>query len=167
MFNYLINEIADLLERQQKDLLKLQRDVGGTMPEMKKTWIHELFEGQLSSETRCWQCKTVTRRQESFTDLPLEITGNHISITHALNEFTDAELMQDDNKFYCDTCRSLQDADRRMLIQHLPRVLVLSLKRFQYSERTQSYTKLVNRVSFPLALRLRDSLMSPTATQPQ
>ena len=41
-----------------------------------KTWIHSMFEGILTNETRCLACDTVTSRHESFLDLSLEIEQN-------------------------------------------------------------------------------------------
>jgi ubiquitin carboxyl-terminal hydrolase 12/46 len=50
------------------------------------TWVHEIFQGRLVSETRCLQCETLTRREEVFMDLSLEIDHN-TSITACLKQF--------------------------------------------------------------------------------
>jgi ubiquitin C-terminal hydrolase len=50
------------------------------------TWVHEIFQGRLVSETRCLQCETLTRREEVFMDLSLEIDHN-TSITSCLKQF--------------------------------------------------------------------------------
>ena len=50
------------------------------------TFVHELFQGKLVSETRCLQCETVTNREEAFKDLSLEIEQNS-SITACLRNF--------------------------------------------------------------------------------
>lgn len=80
------------------------------------------------------------------------------------------------NKFFCDTCSGLQEAEKRMKVKQLPNVLALHLKRFKYEEQLQKvrarridvrlpdlcadsssppqYVKLTYRVVFPFSLRL-------------
>ena len=41
-----------------------------------KTWVHSIFEGVLTNETRCLCCETVTSRDECFLDLSVEIEQN-------------------------------------------------------------------------------------------
>jgi ubiquitin carboxyl-terminal hydrolase 9/13 len=58
------------------------------------------------------------------------------------------------NKFFCDACCGLQEAEKRMKIKHSPNILALHLKRFKYQEDLQKYVKLSYRVAFPFELRL-------------
>ena len=78
------------------------------------------------------------------------------------------------NKFFCDSCCDLQEAEKRfnfpihptcfttsltvvhyrMKIKKLPNVLALHLKRFKYQEDVARYIKLAYRVAFPYELRL-------------
>lgn len=95
-----------------------------------KTWIHTIFEGLLTNETRCLACDTVTSRDESFLDLSLEIEQNS-SVSACMRNFSANEALRGDNKFFCDTCCSLQEAQKRMRIKRLPNVLALHLKRFK------------------------------------
>lgn len=118
-----------------------------------RTFIHKLFEGELSNEVRCLCCETITRRTESFFDLSVDIEQNS-SLTSCLRNFSSTELLDRDDKFYCDVCCSLQEAERHMRIRRLPHVLALHLKRFKYVERLGQYKKLSYRVVFPLELRL-------------
>ncbi|KAL1921325.1 uncharacterized protein VTP21DRAFT_11041 [Calcarisporiella thermophila] len=117
------------------------------------TWIHQLFEGILTNETRCLTCETVTCRDESFLDLSIDIQENS-SVTSCLRQFSASEMLCQRNKFFCDYCCSLQEAEKRMKIKKLPYVLALHLKRFKYQERLQRYIKLSYRVMFPFELRL-------------
>ncbi|KAI3641193.1 hypothetical protein MIR68_000799 [Amoeboaphelidium protococcarum] len=164
-FNYLINNIAEVLQKQNADLQKLQGDNSLDQP-TEKTWIHKLFEGELVNETKCLHCECATYRSEPFLDLSLEIPSNHTSITHALKAFTAPEYMSGRNKFFCDACGALQEAEKRMLIKRLPRILVICLKRFKYVEQYGGYIKLQNRVSFPLQMRMSNAMaqsQSPTS----
>ena len=42
--------------------------------------------------------------------------------------------IQAENKFFCDACCSLQEANKCMRIKRLPNILALHLKRFKYIE---------------------------------
>lgn len=122
-------------------------------PAQMKTFVHDLFEGQLSNEVRCLCCETVTRRVESFFDLSVDVEQNS-SLTSCLRSFSSTELLEKQDKFFCDACCSLQEAERRMRVKQLPRILALHLKRFKYVEQLGKYKKLSYRVVFPLELRL-------------
>ncbi|UZJ54020.1 hypothetical protein CBS101457_003340 [Exobasidium rhododendri] len=118
-----------------------------------RTWVHRVFEGTLTNETRCLTCETVTSRDESFLDLSIDIERNS-SVTSCLRQFSASEMLCARNKFFCDTCSGLQEAEKRMKVKRLPNVLALHLKRFKYEESVQRYVKLAYRVVFPFELRL-------------
>ncbi|KAI9276074.1 hypothetical protein BY458DRAFT_434296 [Sporodiniella umbellata] len=117
------------------------------------TWVHQLFEGVFSNETKCLSCETVTSRDECFMDLSIDVEMNS-SITSCLRQFSASETLCHKNKYYCDICSGLQEAEKRMKIKKLPNILALHLKRFKYQEQLQKYIKLTYRVVFPFELRL-------------
>ncbi|KAI0299917.1 hypothetical protein BC826DRAFT_905949 [Russula brevipes] len=117
------------------------------------TLVHRLFEGTLTSETRCLTCETVSSRDESFLDLSIDIEQNS-SVTACLRQFSASEMLCQRNKFFCDSCCGLQEAEKRMKIKKLPNILALHLKRFKYQEELKKYIKLTYRVAFPFELRL-------------
>lgn len=62
--NYLLNTIADLLQeekKQEKQNGKLQNgsieSEEGDKADL--TWVHEIFQGTLTNETRCLNCEAV------------------------------------------------------------------------------------------------------------
>jgi ubiquitin carboxyl-terminal hydrolase 9/13 len=116
-------------------------------------WVHELFEGTLTSETQCLTCENVSQRDEVFLDLSVDLE-EHSSVTSCLRKFSAEEMLCEKNKFHCDNCGGLQEAEKRMKIKRLPRVLALHLKRFKYTEDLQRLQKLFHRVVFPYHLRL-------------
>jgi ubiquitin carboxyl-terminal hydrolase 9/13 len=93
-------------------------------------------------------------------------------VTACLRQFSASEMLAQRNKFFCDSCCSLQEAEKRLVIlpfsrhpcltigilrmkiKRLPNVLTLHLKRFKYQEDVQKYIKLTYRVAFPFELRL-------------
>ncbi|KAF2099303.1 cysteine proteinase, partial [Rhizodiscina lignyota] len=116
-------------------------------------WVHELFEGTLTSETRCLTCENTSHRDEAFLDLSVDLE-QHSSVTSCLRKFSEEEMLCERNKFHCDNCGGLQEAEKRMKIKRLPRILALHLKRFKYTEDLQRLQKLFHRVVYPYYLRL-------------
>lgn len=166
--NYLLNKIVEEVEQARTHTAEdLSNSVAtlaptvlsnsgstnsGTPPE-DATLVHRLFEGVLTSETRCLTCETVSSRDECFLDLSIDIEENS-SVTACLRQFSASEMLCQKNKFFCDSCCDLQEAEKRMKIKKLPNVLALHLKRFKYQEDAQKYVKLAYRVAFPFELRL-------------
>ena len=97
------------------------------------TWISDIFQGILTSETKCLNCETVstciggphilgnstvmelmfvrqvTSKDEDFFDLSIDVEQN-TSVTSCLRNFSSTETLCSDNKFQCDTCSTKQEA---------------------------------------------------------
>ncbi|KAE8696012.1 Ubiquitin carboxyl-terminal hydrolase 3 [Hibiscus syriacus] len=95
----------------------------GVKKEPLVTWVHKNFQGILTNETRCLRCETVTARDEAFLDLSLNIEQNS-SITGCLKNFSSTETLNAEDKFFCDKCCSLQEAQKRMKIKKPPHILL-------------------------------------------
>lgn len=183
--NYLINEIADTLRRDAKRLQdectperepehehkggtampepEPQADRGSTVAE-RSTWIEDILGGVLISDTKCLNCESITSRDEKCLDLSVDITQNS-SVTACLRNFSRWETLTGADKFHCDQCCSLQEAQKCMRIKTFPKVLALHLKRFKYVEKIGAFKKLAHRVVFPLEFNLCNTV--ELTTQPQ
>ncbi|KAI5998105.1 hypothetical protein EDD15DRAFT_2408702 [Pisolithus albus] len=165
--NYLLNRIVEEMQEERKNRSvnsssdASQSLIGGSSTSashsLGSTFIHQIFEGTLTSETRCLTCENVSSRDESFLDLSIDIEQNS-SVTACLRQFSASEMLCQRNKFFCDACCGLQEAEKRMKIKQLPNVLALHLKRFKYQEDVQKYIKLTYRVAFPFELRLFNTI---------
>ncbi|CAI5793888.1 ubiquitin carboxyl-terminal hydrolase 12-like isoform X2 [Podarcis lilfordi] len=116
LLNYLLNRIADLLrdeKKQEKQNGKLRNRSKGE--KVDRTWVHEIFQGTLTNETRCLTCESVSSKDEDFLDLSIDVEQN-TSITHCLRKFSNSETLCSDQKYYCEQCRSKQEAQKRKLI---------------------------------------------------
>ncbi|XP_069666999.1 ubiquitin carboxyl-terminal hydrolase 12 isoform X2 [Haliaeetus albicilla] len=114
--NYLLNTIADLLQeekKQEKQNGKLQNgsieSEEGDKTDL--TWVHEIFQGTLTNETRCLNCEAVSSKDEDFLDLSVDVEQN-TSITHCLRGFSNTETLCSEYKYYCEQCRSKQEAQK-------------------------------------------------------
>ncbi|KAJ2182625.1 hypothetical protein GGF45_000675 [Coemansia sp. RSA 551] len=154
--NYLLNEIVENVAKINRTK-GLHESTGAPIngPNLFQgtTWVHTLFEGLLTNETRCLSCENITSRDETILDVSVDIHEN-TSVTNCLNQFAAGELLCHNNKFYCDNCGGLQEAERRMRLKRLPNILALHLKRFKYHEGLGRYVKLSYRVNFPTELRV-------------
>ena len=56
--------------------------------------------------------KQVSSRDESFLDLSIDIEQNS-SVTACLRQFSASEMLCQKNKFFCDSCCDLQEAEKR------------------------------------------------------
>ncbi|KAG6016816.1 hypothetical protein E4U43_003060 [Claviceps pusilla] len=119
-------------------------------------WVHDIFEGVLTSETRCLTCETASQRDETFLDLSIDLE-QHASVTSCLRKFSAEEMLCERNKFHCDHCGGLQEAEKRMKVKRLPKILTLHLKRFKYTEDYSRLQKLFHRVVYPYHLRMFDT----------
>ena len=160
-FNFTLNECCEILEREHKKkypaaaAAATAAATGGPSPQPVKTWIHDIFQGHLTNQTRCLWCENVTSRNEAFLDLSLDIEQN-ASVSSCLRTFSSNELLACQDKFQCDACGGLQEAHKRMLVKAAPPVLALHLKRFKYIESLGRYKKLMHRVVFPSELKLNN-----------
>lgn len=168
---FLLNDIAETLKarvvrQRARDKQRLQGqqspssgNLGGAPDEEEqaeeepRTWIHDIFQGYLVNQMKCLCCENVSVRRETFLDLSVDIE-RHTLIAACLRAFESTELLRSGNKFFCDMCGCLQEAEKRLRIYQLPSVLMLHLKRFKYVERLGRSCRLPYRVVFPLQLRI-------------
>jgi ubiquitin carboxyl-terminal hydrolase 12/46 len=175
-WSYLVNSCVETLQKKMKedsltpstprsgtdkqisnnnnDGISIEPDQENTTSEKKpiRTFLHNLFEGEFTTETRCITCEISSQRTEKFLELSLDVVQN-TSLSHCLHRFSEPETLRGNNKFFCETCCSLQEAQKRSNISKWPRVLCLHLKRFKYHEQIGQHLKLPYRIVFPMELR--------------
>lgn len=139
--NYLINEIIETINSET---------------DKKSNWCTDIFQGLITNETKCLYCETITSKDETFLDLSVDVPPGEsaYSLTYSLNNFSKLETLNHENKFYCNTCRSLQEAVKTIKLKKVPEVLVINFKRFKYDDRIDSMVKLFDSILYPLRLRL-------------
>ncbi|KAM5223766.1 ubiquitin carboxyl-terminal hydrolase 35 isoform 2-T3 [Hipposideros larvatus] len=76
------------------------------------------------------------------------------SVLDLVNYFLSPERLTAENRYYCESCASLQEAEKVAELSQGPRYLILTLLRFSFDLRTMRRRKILDDVSLPLLLRL-------------
>lgn len=144
--------LCELLDKVQRELDKVPRFAR----DGSSKFLENLFQGQLVSQVTCLQCKNVSQCFEPYMDLSLEfperyqitksnsrIAQDICHVTEMLAKFTEEEKLE--GKIYsCERCNSNRrrsagplhtEAKKQFLINKLPPILRLHLKRFRWCGR--------------------------------
>ncbi|KAJ7404163.1 ubiquitin specific peptidase 38 [Pitangus sulphuratus] len=103
------------------------------------------------------------KQVQTNRDMSQTLVGKStLSVTDLLNYFLAPEILSGDNKYYCEKCASLQNAEKTMQIIEEPEYLILTLLRFSYDPKCHIRRKILDNVSLPLVLELPvKSITSP------
>ncbi|KAG6534151.1 hypothetical protein ZIOFF_008035 [Zingiber officinale] len=134
----------------QSECLKEARAKPEGMLAEETTLVQQTFGGYLMSKIRCNKCKVKSKRCERMMDLTVEIHGDIATLDEALHHFTSPEILDGENKYECNRCKSYEQARKRLVILEAPNILTIVLKRFQSGK----FEKLNKSVQFPEYLNL-------------
>ncbi|MGH0133011.1 UNVERIFIED_CONTAM: hypothetical protein FKN15_022776 [Acipenser sinensis] len=76
------------------------------------------------------------------------------SVPDLINYFLEPEILDEDNKYYCEKCASLQNAVKTMHVVDDPEYLILTLLRFSYDAKSHVRRKILDNVAIPHYLQL-------------
>ncbi|XP_029458064.1 ubiquitin carboxyl-terminal hydrolase 35 [Rhinatrema bivittatum] len=76
------------------------------------------------------------------------------SVSDLVNYYLSPEILTADNKYHCEKCASLQDAEKVVELAEGPQYLILTLLRFSFDLKTMRRKKILDNVSIPLLLKL-------------
>jgi hypothetical protein len=101
----------------------------------------------------------VTSRDESFLDLSVDVEQN-TSVTGCLRSFSASETLGHKDKFLCDVCHSLQEAEKRSVSAATPpprppRVYAVGLRRAAHCAAGPMCRMRIKRLPYVLALHLK------------
>eukprot|EP00743_Colponemidia_sp_Colp-15_P012256 GILK01013886.1.p1 GENE.GILK01013886.1~~GILK01013886.1.p1 ORF type:complete len:1111 (+),score=235.56 GILK01013886.1:584-3916(+) len=132
------NRLFDKLETQLKET-----------PE--KNILQTFFGGKLLNQLICKDCPHVSEREETFYTLSLEVKGKK-NILESLDSYVQGEILEGDNKYFCEICSRHVDAVKRCCIKTLPETLIIHLKRFEFDFDRMRKVKVNDSCEFPMRL---------------
>ncbi|EJS43991.1 ubp9p [Saccharomyces arboricola H-6] len=156
--NFLLNDFSEFIEYHNPTVNFGPEKI---LNHSSKNFISGLFKGTLTNRIRCLTCDNITSRDEPFLDFPIEVQGDdETDIQRILKSYQQREMLNGVNKFYCNKCYGLQEAERVVGLKQLPYILSLHLKRFKYSEEQNLNIKLFNKIRYPLSLDVSSTFES-------
>ena len=146
------------------------QSVGGEDTSVQVPLVHRVLGGKCKITYQCAQCDTSSHNTDKFRDLqlsfPEEIQENQeVSVQDLINYYLTPEKLTGENKYRCDKCMKLCDAQRIIKILHAPAYLILILKHFHYDFDTRLRTKLRHKVMYNETIQLPVSTSLCTTTE--
>jgi hypothetical protein len=94
---------------------------------------------------------TAVGRAEQKRQLPVpdEVSASASTLEKCLENFATEEILDRDNMYFCESCKTRRRSTKKLSVFKFPRVLVVQIKRFRYNS-SNRYEKLSTDVSFPL-----------------
>ena len=111
--------------------------------------VTDLFCGQLLSKTRCTSCNYESLAFDNYWDLALSFPKGSSTKSHVkdmIGQFLKEEEL--DDLFHCERCKTRRKCKKKFVIWRLPKILMLQLKRFEYTQYRRD--KINKSVTFPV-----------------
>ena len=80
--------------------------------------------------------------------IPTHTLDDEPTLEECVEEFTKEEILEGDNKWKCPKCKNFQRAMKKIDIWKLPPILIIHLKRFEFSQKKRR--KIKDIVNFPI-----------------
>ena len=148
----------DVQQDSQEFWTLLHYSIDAALQKLEDKRFHNIlkssFVGQTSYKTVCKKCKQLSDSSKNLHDfqvLELEVKDSG-SLQSSLETYLAEEVLDGDNKYFCEFCNSRQDAVRRTEINNLPKHLILQLKRFRFDLKTFERKKIKTNFRFPLSI---------------
>eukprot|EP00049_Salpingoeca_infusionum_P003985 m.73420 g.73420 ORF g.73420 m.73420 type:complete len:644 (-) comp12367_c3_seq1:206-2137(-) len=96
--------------------------------------VHELFQGWAITRRKCHTCKYTCVSHQPYLDLSLPLLEvSNSSLKECLAKFAEPEVLSGADAPQCTKCNKAATSTRTIALNTLPKVLVLHLKRFDFS----------------------------------
>lgn len=116
--------------------------------------IVDFFQGQYLSQLKCLECGLTSTTYNAFLILSLPIPEKlgslkDVSLHDCLEEFVTTELLDDNNKWHCPSCKKFTKLTKKITITRLPNVLIIHFKRFKINSNGY-FNKLDTFIKYPV-----------------
>ena len=93
--------------------------------------VFHFYHGQTKTSIKCCCCKNIKNVYEDFNSINLNLKE---SVLNSFLYYLKNEINDDpDNLYFCDTCKSKQISKKKIMLNILPKNLIIVLKRYNLS----------------------------------
>ncbi len=92
--------------------------------------ITKLFEGLVVNTLTCLTCHKTSNSCEVINCLSLPLTNYRTTLNDCLNQYFKPERLSGEAAWECPTCKVKREADKKITIWKLPKILLVNLKRY-------------------------------------
>ncbi|CAF3398294.1 unnamed protein product, partial [Rotaria socialis] len=134
--------------------------------------MSKIFYGTLRSTVICIECRKPFHTDDSFSFLALPLSNikyssnnsidsrKSLTVYDSFHRMFAAEMLSENGQWYCNECGRLTDAEKKLDLWILPKILILQLKRFTYD--LSNNNKINTFVDYPLEnFDLSDYVINP------
>ncbi|CAD8080232.1 unnamed protein product [Paramecium sonneborni] len=141
-----VNEFFNLLTD------KLEKDQKGTQ---QQDLINQIMGGTLGHEIRSLEQDIQFQREtdEVFLTVTIEIK-NKKNLEEALDLFIKADVLDGENKYFCESINRRIDAEKRCYFKKLPNTFIFTLKRFEFDYNRMLKLKVNDYFEFPSEINM-------------
>ncbi|CAD8161453.1 unnamed protein product [Paramecium pentaurelia] len=141
-----VNEFFNLLTD------KLEKDQKGTQ---QQDLIHQIMGGILGHEIRSLEQDVEFQREtdEVFLTVTIEIK-NKKNLEEALDLFIKADVLDGENKYFCEAINRRIDVEKRCYFKKLPNTFIFTLKRFEFDYNRMLKLKVNDYFEFPSEINM-------------
>jgi len=126
-----------------------------------KSFLVDLLQGQLRSSLMCKECGHRASNFDPFLYLSVPVSGSMGHVTEAIEKYLEEEILEGQERWFCEKCKKKVDACKKIDLWKLPSVLVLHLKRFEFDSKSGQFRKLTNHLRMPQVVDLLAYTSSP------
>lgn len=127
-----------------------------------KDFMSKIFDIKLGNITICTNCNhnTMNTVNEKILSLPIKDLNNssnnqtNYTLGDIFDDFVEDEKLDNDNKWVCDKCHQIVNANKKITILNTPKYFILQLKRFNHGINA---TKINTLVDIPIELSINDA----------
>ncbi|CAI5708740.1 unnamed protein product [Peronospora destructor] len=121
--------------------------------------VDRIFQGQINYVTKCLRCKNKSKRSSFYYEISLNIKG-HKSVDDCIKSYLAAEVLEGENKYFCEHCNIKQCAERFFELEPraLPATLMVQLMRFVYDVNAGRKKKLTDVIEINETLNMTELL---------
>ena len=123
--------------------------------------IKSQFEGATVQQIKSSDCEHISEKEELFYSLQCDVKGKK-DVVESLLSFIEGEVLDGDNKYFCERCSKKVNAVKRTCIKYLPDQLIISLKRFEFDFEQFRRVKVNDFFEFPCTIDMRRTYYSLT-----